>query len=168
MDDLIELNRLGLENKINQLEQCDGLYPANDLIDVLSDAKERDKRYINNFTSDELVTKSVKRGKFTRTVRYFTEQGLVRYIHEGKLFSYANVCKIFNIQAINKNAGEWQKLLDKSMNASGEYKVSIVLKWIFGKRKACASLGEYATKEEIVNFAEEFDTADKDKIKFIS
>ncbi len=165
MDAILEFNRNGLSEKINKLNIVDDCYPANDLIEILSNAKERDKKLINSYDENEVVIKKVERNKLLRSVRYFTKSGVARYLHEGKLFNYKNACAHFGVIPIDLDKVEYRKQLAKYATDDGQYKVAPVLKWLYGKRKSCKALGEIATKEEIIEFASD---ADPVKLEIIS
>jgi len=163
---LIDLNKKSIQSKIDTLKIIDDCYPANDLICILSDSIERDKRLINEYLDSEVVLKKVKKDSYSKWIRYFTKSGLIRYLHEGKIFSYINACEIFNVKPINKKHIEWDTFLNKCINSDGEYNVSSVLKWLFEKRKSCKSLGTYCALTDIVNFASNFDI-DEDKLSYL-
>ena len=56
MEELLELNKKGLFNRLDKVQHIKDLYVANDLIEVLSTQKERDKRLINDYTDEEIKT----------------------------------------------------------------------------------------------------------------
>jgi nitrite reductase/ring-hydroxylating ferredoxin subunit len=169
MDAILEFNRNGLSEKINNLNIVDECYPANDLIEILSNAKERDKKLINGYSETEVIIKKVERNKLIRSVRYFTKSGVARYLHEGKLFNYKNACAHFGVIPIDLDIVEYKKQLARYETVDGRYKVAPVLKWLYGKRKSCKALGEIATKEEILEFVSKADTnADPVKLEILS
>ena len=170
--DLIDINRNYLKDSISTLDIIDNCYPANDLIDILSDSKERDKRLISDFKHDELIIKKVNRidiknQKVKRNIRYLTVKGVERYLTEGKIFSYKNACDIFGFTLIDKQHIEWDLYISKCKNETGEFNVNMILKWLFDKRKSCRHLGKYATIEEIITFAEPY-LPNNDKIKYVN
>ncbi len=114
-NNLLDLNRQSLKNKIDKLDKYLDNYPASDLIQILSNSVERDKRIISDFTADEVILHSVKRDKTIRKIRYLTPKGVARYLLEGDIFSYENACYIFNVPIVNKQHILWHGQLMKCL-----------------------------------------------------
>ena len=108
-----EINKTGLHSKLKKAVVIDGCYKANDIIGVLSNNIERDKRLINDYEEDEVVVKKTKCGHYMRSARFFTQKGIERYLSEGKLFSYENACLFFKVQTKNTNYLKWDKQFEK-------------------------------------------------------
>ena len=166
MDELLDYNKSELFKKLDALKKIEELYPANDLIDIVSTNKERDKRLINEYTPDELVVRKTIRGGYTREVRFFTHTGISRYITEGKIFSLKNVCEYFKIPYKDPAEEKIKESLAKIKKINGKYKTSMILKWLFDKRKSCKELSEYIDLPTVIEFAETHN-ADSDKITML-
>ena len=108
-----EINKTGLHSKLKKAVVIDGCYKANDIIGVLSNNIERDKRLINDYDEDEVVVKKTKCGHYMRSARFFTQKGIERYLSEGRLFSYENACLFFKVQTKNTNYLKWDKQFEK-------------------------------------------------------
>lgn len=165
---LLDLNKTALHTKLkNQVQKIGDLHVTNDIIDALSNQKERDRRLVNDYTEDEIKTYTIKRTSGLKSVRMFTKKGLERYVHEGKLYDYANACRYFNIPPINQQTIEYNKFLE-SIESDKKYKTNSLLKWLFGKRKMCKALGEYCTIDEILGIFKESKDAITDHLEFLS
>ena len=173
--ELLEINRRAIYAKINKVYKKilgDTTYfLANDIIYSVSEAIARDKRLISDYDDDQVVILMHK----SKYCRFLTIKGIQRYVHEGKIYSYVNVCQYFNVAPHNKQdlellskfnkcifKGELVKSelvknelvkseLVKGELANTQYITSMLLKFIFGKRKQISALGIYCTKAEIMS-----------------
>jgi hypothetical protein len=151
---LISINKKALNDKISKLNIINNHYPANDLINIISNSKETDKRLINDFIKDiEIVIYKTKHNNRIKSLRYFTELGIKRYLKEGKIFSYNLICEIFQIIPTDKEQIKLEKILKKAKNKN-LYKTSIMLKWIYNTRKQSILLKNEAELKDIIQFVE--------------
>jgi hypothetical protein len=150
IDKLQEINRKGLFEKLNKCYKTEvGDYVCNDIIEAISEMKTRDKRLINKYADDEVFVQILKiRGQPRNNYRVFTEKGIRRYIHEGKLYNYKNVCEYFGVAPIDKTIDEIKNLEFER----GKYDVKRVLKWLYERRKQNKALGEVITKAKLLTW----------------
>lgn len=148
MNELKQLNRDAIHEKLKTVHKIVDNYVANDLIDAISTHKERDKRMINNWEDDEVFIQKTVRGTSMRLVRLFTLKGIARYLREGKVYSYENLCDYFNVQAIDKELEQFKKELETIKN-DDTYHTNKILKWLFESRVQAKALGAYTTKEKL-------------------
>ncbi len=173
MDRLLELNKTTLYTKLDKVQKIKDLYVANDLIDVLSMQKERDKRMISDYTSDEVKAYKIKRASGTKIVRMFTLAGITKYLTEGKIYDYPNACGYFGVPQINLKHIEYEEFLagiaseDKTDGSKKKYKTSTLLKWLFGKRKMCKALSDYTTIASVLELFAEDEDVNQERIKFL-
>jgi hypothetical protein len=167
MDDLLELNKQGLFEDLDELTRINNTdIKCNDLIELLSTAQVRDKRLINKYSDDEIYTKMIKTGKYKRKCRIFTPKGIERYLHEGKLFNYENTCAYFSVKPKDK-----ELKIVKQLVKDGEVLIKKTLKWLYGKRKSIKWLGDTQPIEEFISWLEEDeyeDMIEEKKKKFIT
>jgi hypothetical protein len=165
---LLELNKNVLHDKLSKLKKYNDLYVAKDLIDILSDQKERDTRVINEFTDEEIKVHTVRRKSGLKSVRLFTAKGIERYLHEGKLFDYQNACSYFNVPAKDKVAESYSAFLSEIYDSTTKkYNTKKILKWLFEKRKMCKSLGDYTTLGAVISIFKQSPDVVPEKLKFI-
>jgi hypothetical protein len=163
---LVDLNVTSLHNKIAAVKNIRGTYRANDLIDVVSESPERDKRLINSYATDEVMIRRIKCKGYLRTTRFFTKKGIARYVVEGKLFNYKNVCAFFGIEPRDLEREKLeQELADlQDDDDPNLYDVKKVLRWLFEKRKSNKALGEHADLVAIYGWINTLDDDEKDII----
>ncbi len=162
-DTLVDLNKATLFKKLDLVRKVQTTYMANDLIDVVSESPARDKRMINNYLDDEIMNRRIECKGYLRITRFFTMKGIARYVLEGKLFNYKNVCEYFKIPVIDLNKKKLKEEL-VSMQLEDAYDVKKVLKWLFEKRKSVKSLGEYAGILDIYKWLDTIGTEEKNMI----
>jgi len=137
MDELKEANKDAIYEKLANLRVVEETIRCNDLIEAISTSVSRDKRLINTYKPNELCRRKVIVGNTLRNCRMFTLAGIHRYIQEGKIYSYENVCEYFGLEPADP-------LLDEMYACLNEQDLFItkkILKWLFGKRKQCKELG---------------------------
>lgn len=165
---LLELNKTTLHNKIAQVQNIkSNLYAANDLIDVLSTQKERDKRMINDYSEDEVTLRIVRRDGLLRKIRFFTLAGIARYLTEGKIYAYRDACAYFNTTPIDLEEKSIADELLAMKTSTGTYKTTQLLKWLFGKRKMCKALGEYVTLSDVYQMFKDSPDIPDNKLKLL-
>lgn len=156
MDALKEINRKAVFSKLDKIMLNEGHVKCNDLIDVLSTAKESDKRMINGWGADFIYVKFMKCGSVNRACRVFTPPGIVKYIHAGHIYSYENACLYFKTEPIDKKAVELKKCLCKP-NVFHTYKI---MKFLFNKRKQSKLLGKTVFIQELINWLDDYENDD--------
>jgi hypothetical protein len=159
------INKESLYKKLENVEKIKDCYKANDVIDILSNNKERDKRLIGGYTRDEVVLKKTICNGFLRTTRFLTQKGIERYLHEGKIFSYENACSYFAVKPKDLDIEKWNIQLEKikidDEDNITEYKTSLILKWLFEKRKFCKTLGENVSIESLLEWIDDAGIVDE-------
>lgn len=145
MDKLSELNRNAIFEKLSNLPVIENTIRCNDLIDAISTAKERDKRLINNYTKEEMITMKVLVNGKIKNCRMFTELGIARYVQEGKIYSYENVCQYFEIPIKNPFDQEIKKCFEGK-----QFNTKKILKWLYEKRKQDKNLPELIEPKQFV------------------
>jgi hypothetical protein len=179
-ESLLELNRSALFEKLDTVFSLSGSYVACDLIDILSNQPDRDKRLINDWNNGEVVVHKIVRDGGLRSVRFFTKAGICRYLIEGKLFAYADACSYFNEPVVNLEHLKWTRELaamevkevkevrEKDREKEDKtYKTTSLLKWLFGKRKMCVELGKSTTIPIVIDkFSEDPDIIEE-RLKFL-
>ena len=137
---------------------------CNEIINAISTSVARDKRIINGYSKDEMVTQKIKVNGVLRNCRMFTIQGIERYIQEGNIYSYENVCEYFGVDTLDPKNKEIIKYMDKK----NKFITKKILKWLFGKRKQDKSLGKSIKYDELVEWMKDYeDDIDDDKYKFV-
>ena len=165
---LLQANKLALFAKLDTVQKINDLYVANDVIDVLSGQPTRDKRIISTYSEEEVKIFTVKRATGLKALRFFTKQGLVRYLHEGKITSYVNACDYFGVAPLDKKSIEFAKYLSAIYDPDvNKYKTSIILRWLFNKRKMCKELGDYTDINSIIDTFGNSDEIDANKLTYL-
>ncbi len=174
---LLDLNKNTLYERLKKVQRIKDLYVAADVIDILSNQKERDKRIISDYAEDEIVTHTVKRASGLKSVRMFTLKGIAKYLNEGKIYDLINACSYFNVPYTDPKLKEYHAFLesiqepseDKSIQEPSikKYKTTTLLKWLFGKRKMCKALLNYCSIEDVIATFEDSDDIDKEKLKML-
>lgn len=180
MEALLELNKQGLHTRLAKVQHVKDLYVASDLIDTLSNQKERDRRLINDYSEDELKTYKIQRPGGLKTVRMLTKKGIERYLHEGKLFDYNNACSYFSVIPIDKVKQGYIADLESFLSNTNttkkdnvkkdtikKYDTKKLLKWLFGKRKMCKALGDQTSIAEVLEIFGTSEDADQPKLEFL-
>lgn len=163
---LLELNKTALFDKLDLVQRVGNLYVANDIIEALSNQKERDKRLINDYNSDEVQTYKIKRGKLVRLVRMLTIQGIARFLSEGKLYDQKNACLYFKVELPKKDV--FAEELSKCEISDNVYTTNKLLKWLFQKRKMCKELGPTTTITDVLSVFADNPDADQDRLKYLT
>jgi hypothetical protein len=182
---LLELNKSSLFAKLDKVQRVKELYVANDVIDVLSNQKERDRRTLSDYNTDELKTYKIKRNGVLKIVRMFTKKGIERYLQNGKIFDQKNASEYFKVDipvvdhlgeelikciacaATDRTATD-RTATNRTDLKQADYKTTKILKWLFGKRKLCRALGEYTTIEKVVNTFEKDDAVDSERMQYLT
>lgn len=175
-EDLLELNYKELHEQLSTVECIKKTYKANDLIEILSEKKESDKRLINDYhmPSELINRKVIGSNGCIRTCRFLTIKGIERYLSEGKVYAYENACKFFGIKPISLQEKKWIKELEKMSvgeaadddESKTQYNTNMLLKWLFGKRKMCRELGPSTTVERVFEVLDEKSMI-KERVEFI-
>jgi len=165
MEDLLELNRKTLFSKLDQICKIADCYLAADLIDLLSNQPVRDKRLINDYSRDEVKTYMVKRPVGFRTMRFLTTAGILRYLSEGKIYDLQNACLYFQVKPKDPT-DDLKKQLSKF--DKNHVKTSLILKWLFDKRKSNKQLTEYTDFRTVYETYSNDKTANQEKLKMLN
>ena len=142
MEEFVLFNQKALFSKLDKVRKINNCYNCNDIIEILSESKSRDIRHINDYDISEVIICKVFIETQTRRLRYFTLAGIAKYLHEGKIYSYANACVYFSVQPINKEHIKWKKTVDTFL-VNDSFDTNKILKWLFEKKKSCVALGNY-------------------------
>jgi hypothetical protein len=165
---LLAANKAALYAKLDNVQKIKELYVSNDIIEVLSNKKERDMNMINVYDSDEVQIYTIKRTTGLKAMRFFTRKGLIRYLHEGKLYDYQTACEYFGVQPLDKQAIEYQKYLESIYDPDvKKYKTSTLLRWLFNKRKMCKELGDYTSLTDVLKLFDDAEGADQSKLNYL-
>jgi hypothetical protein len=165
MDVLIIANRDAIFKKLARLRVVEESICCNDLIDAISTSVSRDKRLINSYNISEMTRRKIMVHGTLRMCRMFTMAGIARYIQEGKVYGYENVCEYFGIVPINPLLTEMYNCLNKK----DLFITQKVLKWVFGKRKQTNELGVTVSHLELVEWLKNYtDKIADDKYKLIT
>ena len=173
IDELLSLNREYLFTQLDQINCNKKIYVVKDIIDILSSTPTRDKSRINNkYTDDHIYIGYAKRDNTLRSVRLFTEQGLIKYLHDGNIQNYIDACAYFNVTPIDKqyekHKAQFERITKKCIN--NMYKTSIIISWIYDTRKVISKLDDYDTLNNILEFVTDHETIhipNPQKIKII-
>jgi hypothetical protein len=164
--DAYELNQQVLFSKLDRIPKIDNVYVrCNDLIDVVSDAKIRDKRLINDYGSDLVIIKKIKVKGVLRECRCFTRMGLETYIHNGKLYDYKNVCAYYQVTMKDFIADELKSLVVEEEDDEVYFNTKQILKWLFEKRKSDKSLGDKISMTDLREWIKNHNTRDANEKK---
>ena len=171
MESLVDLNKKALHDKLANVDtkklKNGTVYNANDVIDILSTHKDRDKRLINDYSNEEVLILKSKRKGYLRSSRFFTITGISRYLLEGKIFAYKNACSFFNIEPQNIEYIKYNEQLCNIKDDNGAYNTKALLKWLFGKRKSFKLLGDSCSIIDVLAFFGEDQYVDPEKIKYL-
>ena len=166
MEEFILINQRALFSKLDTCRKIDNLYNCNDIIEILSESKSRDVRLINDYDISEVVIKKVFVDSQYRRMRYFTQLGICKYLHEGKIYSYTNACAYFSVIPINKEHLKWKKTVDAFI-VDGSFITSNILKWLFEKKKSCVALGVYVSIDKLKIYLDSTNTYNKERAKWL-
>ena len=165
---LLAANKTALFTKLDAVQKIKELYVANDIINVLSSHASRDLSIISAYSDEEVKIFTTKRATGLKAVRFFTRQGLIRYLHEGKLINYQLACEYFGVAPLDKQSIEFANYLRSIYDAdSNKYKTSTLLRWLFNKRKTCKSLGDYTTINDVLDTFGNSDEIDESKLNYL-
>ena len=164
IESLLDYNKQALYDKIRSVKVIRNTYRANDLIDVLSSAPDRDKRIIADYEKDEVLIRRTQCKGVLRMTRFFTLKGVTRYLHEGKVFSYKNACSFFGITPKDLEKEKLEKELANYKEEDGNYNTKRLLRWLFEKRKSAKVLGESCSIEKIIEFVNELPEEEREMI----
>ena len=125
------------------------LYLANDIIKAISTSIYRDKHLINTYDK-KLIHVLLHEGKYRR---YLTLEGVKKYIHEGKIYSYENVCSYFKELPRDKQRDKNVNYINKCIVSMEPitFKTSLILKFIYGRRKKLQHLHDTCTKDDLIS-----------------
>lgn len=147
MEALELANKTAIFEKLAGLRVINETIRCNDLIELVSTAISRDKRLINSYSSEQMVTRLVSTNGVLRSCRMFTVAGIERYVHEGRLYSYKNVCKYFGLTPINPLIGQLRKCM-----VGDQYNTKKVLKWLFDRRKQASELDTIISRDKLLTW----------------
>jgi hypothetical protein len=154
MQEFLDINRNSLHEKLSKVKKVKNCYRADEVIEILSNSAVRDKRLINNYTDEEVVVLDVKTKGYTRKARFFTKTGISKYLSEGKVFSYINACKFFEVEPEDLDKKKMKEELKKCIVNSEKltFNTKATLKWLFEKRKSVKHLGEECSYDELLKW----------------
>lgn len=162
---LLDQNKQALYKKLDMVRRVHDYLVCNDIINALSQARERDKHILCNFDNDEIVICKVRVNGVLRECRCFTQKGIERYLHEGKLYNYHNACSYFNVEPRDKNYEKALKQLQTCIDAKTQtFIMHKLLKWLFNKRKSISSLGSEITTLGLIAKLKTYEDIDKKKL----
>lgn len=165
-DILLDQNKQALYKKLDNVRRCHDYLVCNDVINALSQAKERDKHILNNFDNEEIVICKVRVSGVLRECRCFTQKGIVRYLHEGKLYNYQNACSYFNVEPHDKNYEKALKQILACIDTTTQtFVMHKLLKWLFNKRKSIASFGDEISTTDLIAKLKTMSDVDMKKLK---
>jgi hypothetical protein len=168
MNNLLDLNKKYLHEKLDNVQKIDKLWVVADIVDILSNQKERDRRIINDFINgDEIVIQTIKRPSGIKTVRMFTHKGITRYLDEGKIYDLKNACDYFGVHYKDPRLKEYKTYLESIQIGDKKYKTIAILKWLFGKRKTCKALNEQCSILELLGVFGESEDADQHRLTYL-
>ncbi len=153
---LKKVNRDAIYDRLDNLKRVDGCLKCNDVFNALSSSITRDKRLINDYTEDEVVLKYDLVNKRSVKSRYFTPEGMSRYIHEGKIICYEIVCEYFDINPIDKDI---ETIMGFMINDK-TFETKLILKWLFGKKKSVKVLKTYVNIEILAVWLSNYKSSD--------
>jgi len=149
MQKLKNINRDAIFEKLANLKVIENTIQCNALINAISTAVSRDKKLINNYSQNEVIVSLIKTdNNKLRYCRMFTVDGIKRYVHEGKIYSYLNVCEYFGIKPIDKLAVE----LKKCMTDNGLFITIKILRWLFETQKRTTKLPKKTSYEKLIEW----------------
>ena len=168
--DLLELNRNHLFKKLDRIKCDRHIYVVNDIIDILSSTPSRDKSRTNKYGAEFIYLGYSRRGNSIRQVRLFTDAGIEHYLLDGNITNYQDACLYFNITPIDKQREKYIKQFNriKQKCVDGLYKTSILLSWIYDKRKYISKLPDYIDLNNAIEFISTHETVDTPNLKKIS
>lgn len=165
LDELIELNKKALWEKISSCRSLkDGRIMCNDFIEAVSEKKETDKRLISDYTSDEIIVAFYELECGFKQCRFFTQSGIRRFVQEGHLYNYENVCEYFQIEKRDLMLEDFKKKVAYCIKTD-RIKKHTLLKWLFNKRKTTKTLSDELSYEEIFDWLITCDDSSIDEIK---
>lgn len=168
LNSLLDLNKTHLYEKLDTVQKIDKLWVVADIVDILSNQKERDRRIINDFIAiEEVVIQTIKRPSGIKTVRMFTHKGITRYLDEGKIYDLKNACEYFGVPYKDPRLKEYKAYLESIQVGDKKYKTNAILKWLFGKRKMCKALNEQCSIAELLEVFGESEEADAHRLAYL-
>lgn len=163
IESLLDYNKQVLHEKIRNVKIIRNTYRANDLIDVLSSAPDRDKRLISCYENDEVLIRRTQCKGVLRMTRFLTLKGITRYLHEGKVFSYKNACSYFHVEPRDLEKEKLQKEL-QLYKIDDKYNTKKILRWLFEKRKSAKLLGDICTINQLVEYIDDLPDDEKEML----
>ena len=162
--DLLEINRKELFRKINKIKvRFGGVRKCDDVIKALSSSVVSDKRLINGYTKAEVKLIGIQGKSGLRICRAFTNKGIRRYIHEGKIIDYQNACAYFGEKPLDKELEKVRKYLGND----SKFNTRQILKWAYEKRKQDKTLGVRISCEELIEYLVDDEFEDQEKIDML-
>ncbi len=161
-DNLRNLNREYLYTQLDDIKCNKKIYVVNDIISILSDTPSRDNSRVLKYPEEYVYVGYSKRGNSLRQVRLFTDSGLEYYLHDGNITNYIDACAYFEITPIDKELEKYKREYAriKSKCIDNAFKTSIMLSWIYDKRKHISKLPDYMTALDILEFVATHETVD--------
>jgi hypothetical protein len=163
MEDFALINKEAIFDKLSSLRVFEETIKCNDLIDAISTAISRDKRIISKYTVDEMITMKVDVKGTLRNCRMFTDIGIARYIQEGKIYAYENVCEYFGVEPRNP----YDKQVDDCLDEEGVFDTKKILNWLYGRRKQDRSMGLKITVDKLIKWLDSHDDAIEERRSYM-
>ena len=150
MESLQDINQQAIFAKLDAITRRKvkniTLYLANDLLHAVSLQIHSDKKLISTYKDNTVIC-----WYNGRRYRFLTMEAIKRYIHEGHIYSYANVCKYFNEEPRDRKVALWLKQVNKCLASNDMcFITSRIMKFIYGKRKK-TQLELTCVKEDLIS-----------------
>ena len=158
LDSILLYNYKAIEKKLFNLKKYrNNCIRCNDFIETFSTSISRDKRIINGWDAEYLIVdKILLNGRFNKC-RLFTPKGLIKYIHAGHVYCYETLCALHKTKPIDPNIQYLQRIA-QIKDGEPAFKTSIILKWIFGKRKQDSQLSRFITISKLLEYLKKYVT----------
>jgi hypothetical protein len=170
-----EINKNHIHRQLDTVNKINNNYKVLDIIAILSKTKENDKKKIQKYKDDEVIFENTKCNGYTRKARFFTPNGIERYLNECKIIMYEQACDYFNIKPKNLEYEKWNIQLNKfkvETSSKVRYKTKSILKWLFESRKSTNKLNETVTIKQLIKWINtnslEENIANKNKLKYLN
>jgi nitrite reductase/ring-hydroxylating ferredoxin subunit len=163
MEDLALINKEAIFDKLSSLKIFEETIRCSDLIDAISISISRDKRIISKYTLDEMIIMKVDVEGTLRNCRMFTDIGIARYIQEGKIYAYENVCEYFGVETVNP----YDEQVVKCLDGEGVFNTKKILNWLYGRRKKDKSAGLSMTFDKLIEWLDSNDGVIEERRRYI-
>jgi hypothetical protein len=143
--DLVAFNNAKLKEKFDTIDKCGAYWRCVDVLRIASKLYERDLKKLNAYTNDEVVIcKKFHIDKVCK-FRYFTLQGITRYLSETlELNYYEDLCRYFSVPIVDKDVQRIAKFaiaeLYDSKDATRLYDSAALVSWVYNKRRRPSGL----------------------------